>query len=195
MTCVVAVKHKGRITMGGDSAGVSGLDVIIRRDPKVFQNGQFLMGYTGSFRMGQILLFKFVPPPIPKKQDTFEYMCTSFVDALRRTLKKGGFAKVDSNVEKGGTFLVGVRNRIFNVQADFHVGEALDDYDAIGCGEPYALGALSSQAAGMDPKARVAQALTAAEKFSGGVRGPFLILSTPVTTPTSNPKWRGGIPV
>lgn len=176
MTCIVAVRHKGHVTMGGDSAGVGGLDVIVRADPKVFTNGPFLIGYTSSFRMGQILRFKFAPPPISKKRDLFQYMCTDFVDSARRAMKKGGYSRVDSNVERGGTFLVGVQGRIFNIQTDFQVGEASDSFDSCGCGESYAFGALNVQPDTMDPKARVLQALETAAKFSGGVRGPFLVL-------------------
>lgn len=179
MTCIVALQHKGKITMGGDSAGVTRLDVTLRKDPKVFLNGKFLIGYTSSFRMGQILRFKFTPPPIPKSQDLFEYMCTSFIDVARKSLKRGGFTTVDSNVETGGTFLVGVNGRLFNIQADFQVGESHDDYDTVGCGDSYAFGALASQPTSMDPQKRVLQALQIAEKFSGGVRGPFVILTTP----------------
>lgn len=178
MTCIVALKHKGHVTMGGDSAGVSGLDVIVRADPKVFLNGKFLIGYTSSFRMGQILRFKFTPPPIPKNRDLFQYMCTDFVDAARRALKKGGYSKIDSNVERGGNYLVGIRGRIFNIQSDYQVGEASDSFDVIGCGEPYALGALNAQPTTMKANVRVQQALETATKFSGGVRGPYVILST-----------------
>ena len=164
--------------MGGDSAGVAGLDVTIRRDPKVFLNGKFLIGYTSSFRMGQILRFKFEPPPIPRKQDLlFQYMCTTFVDRARKALKKGGFSEVSSNVESGGTFLVGIQGHLFSVQSDFQVEESAEDFNSVGCGDSYALGALAVQPPGHDPEKRVRQALQVAEKFSGGVRGPFLIMT------------------
>lgn len=179
MTCIVALKVKRdsrhQVVMGGDSAGVSHLDVTVRKDPKVFRNGECLIGYTSSFRMGQLLRFKFQPPPMKQGTDPFRYMCTSFVDAVRRTLKKGGFSQVDSNVERGGHFLVGFRGRIFEVDSDFQVGEAIADYAAIGCGDCYALGALEASSV-IDPEKRVRQALAVAEKFSGGVRQPFVVL-------------------
>lgn len=62
MTCIVGLVDKGSIYMGGDSAGVAGLSVTTRADEKVFLNGPFIMGFTTSFRMGQILRYKFVPP-------------------------------------------------------------------------------------------------------------------------------------
>lgn len=36
MTCIVGLKHENSVWIGGDSAGVAGLSVTIRKDPKVF---------------------------------------------------------------------------------------------------------------------------------------------------------------
>ena len=178
MTCIVALKAKKgtrhQVVMGGDSAAVSRLDVCVRKDPKVFRSGGFVIGYAGSFRMGQLLRFKLRPPPV-KRKDLFEYMCTVFIDEVRKILKKGGFTEIDNNVEHGGVFLVGARGRIFEIESDFQVGEAMADYAAIGCGGCYALGALAASS-GLEPGARVMQALGIAEKFSGGVRAPFLVV-------------------
>lgn len=43
-------------------------------------------------------------------------------------------------------------------------------FDAIGCGRPYALGALA--VTGGDPVRRVERAVRVAERFNAGVRGP-----------------------
>ena len=51
--------------IGGDRAGVAGLSLTVRADEKVFQNGEFLMGFTTSFRMGQLLRYSLKPPPPP----------------------------------------------------------------------------------------------------------------------------------
>lgn len=58
MTCIIGYndKENEKIYMIGDSAGVSNLDVTVRSDKKVFFNGDFLFGFTTSFRMGQILM-------------------------------------------------------------------------------------------------------------------------------------------
>ncbi|MEO3924086.1 hypothetical protein ABGB07_09550 [Micromonosporaceae bacterium B7E4] len=46
----------------------------------------------------------------------------------------------------------------------------------MGCGSEIALGALFATArTSMSPKRRVTVALEAAERFSAGVRGPFLV--------------------
>ena len=172
MTCIVAIAHKGTVYMGGDSAGVGGLDLVQRRDKKVFRNGPFIIGFCGSFRAGQVLQYKFAAPTRAPDQDVFDYMVCQFIDSARNALKDAGVAKIENNVEEGELFLVGYQGRLFRVDEDFHVGESVHDFDAIGCGERYALGSLHSTIK-TDPTKRLSLALEAAETFCAGVRGPF----------------------
>jgi hypothetical protein len=163
--------------MGGDSAGVSHLNVIVRKDPKVFRNGKFLIGYTSSFRMGQLLRYKFTPPPVSKRSDLFQYMCTDFIDAARKVLKKGGYSSVESNVETGGKWLVATQGRLFTIHTDYQVGESVDLYSVVGCGADFALGSLATQPVNDPPEKRVMQSLKIATQFSSGVRPPFILLT------------------
>lgn len=176
MTAIAGFVDKGKVWIGGDSAGVVGLGLTVRADSKVFQNGEFLFGFTSSFRMGQLLRFAFNPPPINEKQDLYAYMVTNFVDAVRACLKAGGYASLKDGEESGGTFLVGVRGRLFVIDSDYQVGEALDGYDSCGCGADIIAGALYATS-GMDPAKRIETALMAAENHSAGVRGPFVVMS------------------
>ena len=69
------------------------MDITIRKDPKVFKVGNFLIGYTSSFRMGQILRFNFNPLKyVPEiHNDEYEYMCTDFIDEVRVCFREGGY--------------------------------------------------------------------------------------------------------
>lgn len=179
MTCVAALVHDNTVYMGADSAGVSRYDLVVRADQKVFMNGEFLIGFTSSFRMGQLLRYALKPPKFrPDEKELYEYMVTDFVDAVRDCLKKGGYAQKDNEEEIGGCFLVGVRGRLFQIESDYQVGESVQPYDAVGCGMAYALGVLSVTQK-VDPEERIKLALTSAEKFNAGVRSPFIILKTP----------------
>jgi ATP-dependent protease HslVU (ClpYQ) peptidase subunit len=187
VTCIVGLVEGDKVWIGGDSAGLAGWDLTVRKDPKVFRNGEFVMGFTSSYRMGQLLAHAFTPPPI--EGDLHAYMVTKFVDAVRDCLKAGGYAKKENDAEAGGTFLVGVRGRLFNIGNDYQVGEPMDGYAAVGCGDQIAVGAVyGAQSDGqrnfimnLPPRpaeAIVRIALEAAERFSGGVRGPFVVIST-----------------
>lgn len=183
MTCIVGLIDNNRVWIGGDSAGVSGLDVSLRKDPKVFKNGNFLIGYTSSFRMGQLLRFKFNPPKYYAAQhsnDEYKYMCTDFIESVRVCFKDGGYATVLNNEESGGSFLVGFNGRLFKIDSDFQVGESVEKYNSIGCGDSYAKGSLYTifhfpNNKVRDPNDVIITALLAAEHFSGGVKSPFLI--------------------
>jgi hypothetical protein len=177
MTCIVGiVAPSGAVIIGGDSAGVAGIITQQVTDPKVFRNGPYLIGYTSSFRMGQILQYSDLPE-LPVSPDAFDrFMRTAFVDAIRGALKDAGWATKESEQESGGTFLVGVLGRLFEVHSDYQVTEMAEGYVAIGCGEQFALGSLhSTQHEGV--MRRVTMALEAAEYFCTGVRAPFTILS------------------
>jgi ATP-dependent protease HslVU (ClpYQ) peptidase subunit len=175
MTCIVGLIDGKSVIVGGDSAGVEGYLTEARMDAKVFRNGPFLLGFTSSFRMGQLLRFKLNPPQPAVGQDVFEFMATTFVDAVRECLKAGGFARKENEVESGGRFLVGYTGRLFLIDSDYQVGEPLDGYTAVGCGNELALGALFATD-GLPADERVLLALQAAARYSTGVRAPFEIL-------------------
>jgi ATP-dependent protease HslVU (ClpYQ) peptidase subunit len=183
MTCIVGVIDRARkcVVIGGDSAAIGDNSVIIRKDPKVFFNGEFLIGCTTSFRMINLLRFSFVPPEI-KTKDIYRYMCTDFVDEARRCFVNGGYLmKGDHGDDRGGTFLVGYHDRLFEISEDFQVAESASGYGSVGCGSDFALGALYiliKNKTYSDSRLLVKQALSAAECYSTGVQGPFTILST-----------------
>lgn len=175
MTCIVGVADRGRVVIGGDSAGVAGWSLTVRADRKVFRNGAYILGFTSSFRMGQLLRYAFQPPE-PPDWDVYKFMATGFVDAVRKCLKDGGYAETNNGVEKGGHFLVGYGPHLFQVEGDYQVAVAEDGYAAVGCGQDVAVGSLyATKDIGLPPEARVKLALQASERHNAGVRGPFHI--------------------
>lgn len=174
MTCIVGTTRRGELWIGADSASVAGYNLTRRADGKVFQNGNFLIGFTTSFRMGQLLQYRLLPPECKPDQDLYRFMVTDFIDAVRQCLKEGGYATKDKETESGGTFLVGYRNRLFTVEDDYQVNESTDPFAAVGAGASFALGALySTVGKGIDNDLYLSDALDTAEHFSGAVRRPF----------------------
>lgn len=177
MTCVVALRHDGRIYMGADSAGVGGwYSRQNRMDPKIYRVGEMLIGFTTSFRMGQLLGYSLSVPHHHPDVAIEKYMATTFINAVRECLKGGGWAEKDKEQEKGGNFLVAYKGRIFEIQRDYQVAESADAFNAVGCGQDLALGSLhTSQGWTLKPRDRVEIALEAAAAFSAGVHPPFKI--------------------
>ena len=177
MTAIVGLVQSGSIYIGGDSAGVSGTSLTVRADAKVFRKRRYVFGFTTSFRMGQLIRYSLALPKPVGNLDAF--MATTFIDAVRDCLKAGGWAMKDNEREEGGTFLVGVKGRLYAVYDDYQVATAADGFAAVGSGDQVALGALFATAdAGLSPRRRVMSALAAAERFSAGVRGPFVCLKS-----------------
>ena len=173
MTCIVGIEFDGKVFMGGDSAGVAGWAMAIQAGPKVFHKGDFLIGFTSSFRMGQLLQYHLAVREQGKKETNRAYMILAFAEAVRELMKGHGYAKIENNKEEGGLFLVGYRGELYKVQYDWAVLRRVDGFNAVGCGEDYALGALRV----LDrtkPKEALEAALDAAAHFSAGVSGPFL---------------------
>ncbi|MDB5042182.1 MAG: hypothetical protein JWN27_2908 [Candidatus Eremiobacteraeota bacterium] len=175
MTCIVGWIENGVVTIGGDAAAVSGLRVTQRVAPKVFINGPMVFGFTSSFRMGDLLQHAFTVPEQRGSESVDKYMRTTFIDAVRSCLKTGGFARKENEVERGGTFLVGYEGRLFYIDSDYQVGESTDGFDAVGCGDEFARGAMAILRAGpsVDVEAKLRRALEVAAKYSGGVSPPF----------------------
>lgn len=162
---------KGNVYIGGDSAGVAGLSLTPRADEKVFGNGPFVMGFTSSFRMGQLLRYKFDPPKQTVNSDDMKYMVTDFIDSARKLFTDNGFG----DKSNGGNFLVGYNSQLYNIDDDFQVGIPILNYDACGCGRDIALGAMFASQ-NKKPEDRIRIALEAASTFNGGVTAPFKIL-------------------
>ncbi|HEY3924370.1 MAG TPA: hypothetical protein VGL75_07395 [Acidothermaceae bacterium] len=188
MTCIVGVVDGDHVLIGGDSAGVGGWDLTVRSDTKVFRVGPYVMGFTASFRMGQLLRYS-LRPPEPSGWDVDRFMATAFIDSVRQCLKAGGYARAKDGGEQGGTFLVAIGGLLYVIYEDYQIGRSEDGYIAVGCGRDYALGALhATTIPRTEAHTRIEIALEAAAHHSAGVSGPFTIMSTP--KPEAEPVYR-----
>lgn len=192
MTCIIGLIDKEMMYMIGDSAGVSGLDVRVRNDKKVFErmistntdiDEPMLIGFTTSFRMGQILMFCDLPMYM-QYEDPFKYLVSSFVPSLISTFEQEGFLrtyeKEERDQKKGGTFLIAFKNRLFTIEDDFQVAELSQNYASVGCGAKYAwpcLQTIFKMDPNTSPKKALEMAMEISSENSGGVLPPFNLIS------------------
>lgn len=183
MTCIVGIKYKNKVFIGGDSAAVDGYSVNARRDKKVFRNGKFLIGFSGSFRMGQIMRFHFTPPKHNPSKSDYEYMCVDFVKKMQKTFESNGFDGQNKRSEKEtcGQMLIGYNSELYEIGEDYQVGIVYDNFNAIGAGYDLALGslyttnALEANGLVISPEEKIQYALDASSKYNGGVLPPYTI--------------------
>lgn len=178
MTCIVGMVDDDKtIWIGGDAAAVGGYSVAAYANTKVWRAGEFLFGFTGSFRLGQVLQYGFLPPARRFDQDTYAYMVTDFVAAVRETCKEHGCLITSAeglDGFDGSAVMVGYDKHLFVIYDDLQVQESSRGYDALGTGEEYALGSVFSSEH-LDTQERITLALEAAANFSKGVQPPFTI--------------------
>ena len=91
MTCIVAFNDGKTLWMGGDSSSYGdGVNQIIS-SKKVFNKNGFTIGYTTSFRMGQILEHYWPDIYIDPALELESEIVTKVVPAIRKVLKEHGY--------------------------------------------------------------------------------------------------------
>jgi hypothetical protein len=182
MTCIVGLTVKGISYLGGDAAGAdsNGGDIGVRPHPKVFKKNDYVMGYTTSFRLGDILEFVCPPPEVKLALISLrEHLIIHWIPVLRKKLKTEGYLEVDKNKEKGGTFIVAYKGELCTIYDDLQVSTVTATYCSVGSGYKYALGALHATSdMKMKPRTRVLGALSAAAFHNAYVREPFTIMES-----------------
>lgn len=172
MTCIVGIEHDGKVFMGGDSCGSTPSITIETKEPKVFWvNKDLLIGYTSSFRFGQLMQYYFKPPKQPKNMQDHEYLCTIFVDEMRKVFKEKGYLQIDKNVEEGGTALIAYKHKLYYLEDSFQILRA-KEFASVGSGSYFAMGAMAALA-GDTFFNRVLTALRVASNLNPYVKGPY----------------------
>ena len=182
-TCIAAVSHNGIVWMGGDSAATTADgDIKILSNKKVFirtdeQQNNWIFGFMGAYRFAQLLQYEVQLPNFTTEDDNdlLGFLVRNFIPLLQTCLKEKSFEQVDKSRSTGGTCLLGLKGRIFEIGNQYSIHETAKPYTAIGCGGPTALGSLFSTVS-LQPEDRLQLALTAAEQFNWGVAGPFTII-------------------
>lgn len=178
MTCVVGIETEAGVTIGADSMSSNG-HTGSANGGKVFRVGELLVGCCGSIRMKQLLRYSLHVPPI-ETWDLDRWMATDFINSARECLKQGGYATIVNGEEAGGTFMVGVRGRLYTVYGDYQINYKPRRYHAVGSGEHIALGALYVLR-DLPPHERATAALEAAAEHVISVGPPFEILTLDVS--------------
>ena len=173
MTCIIGISSKGKVFIGADSSGSDGFSQEIRIEPKVFKNGDFIIGCTSSFRMIDLLKWKFNPPTLKNGENIHKFMCTDFVDSIHSLFNENGFS-ITTEDWKTGVMLVGIQGRLFKIESDFQISE--HEYTSCGSGSYHAMGAMYCLSR-KNPTKDIIKSLEASEYFVTTVKRPFIVES------------------
>jgi ATP-dependent protease HslVU (ClpYQ) peptidase subunit len=182
-TCIIGLVERGVVWIGGDSAATytHSLAQRILATPKVtVLDAEMVIGSCGSVRSGNLLQYGFDRPKHQKGLEDEEYMATAFMDAVRERMVAGGHVHPwEAPEHMDGAFMVGYRGNIYIVESDYGIIRTHEPYAALGCGEDLALGCLAgTEGTRMSAKKRITKALEISERYSAGVKRPFVIVRT-----------------
>ncbi len=186
MTCIAGIKDKDRVWIGADSFGSTNSYGIVYNNKKVFKlkdNKNMLIGYTTSFRMGDLLEYSkgLIDEMSLLKNEIIdrEYIVTKIIPRISRLFADNKFETNDRGEASGGDFLLANNTDLYLVQDDYSVVEPKEGFISCGSGMYFALSSMyTTQNTDMSPVERIKLALETAEHFQINVRRPFVIMNT-----------------
>lgn len=185
MTCIAAIIDQDGVGhIASDSLGSNGHTKDVYKNQKIFQLGNMLIGYTSSYRMGQLLQYELSLPPRKVGQSLDKYMYTDFIASVRSLMKDHGYLRVDANVERIGSFLIVTEGRIYQMQDDLSLLETEDRFGSCGSGEFHAIATmhtLSKRKIRMSAEEILREAIETASKYVATVGGDVRILTASTT--------------
>ena len=169
MSCIIAIAEEDAIYIGADGQATSENGEI---RPifcnKLIVNGDYVFGYTGSIRSGQILKSTIFDPP-----DDINLLG----EYIRMLYKESGLViQGDSGDQCSSNLIIIHKGKIYEMLIDFQINEPFYDFLAVGSGSNYAFGSLHSCSnIGLTAEERILLALDAAIEFDGMCGYPIFI--------------------
>jgi ATP-dependent protease HslVU (ClpYQ) peptidase subunit len=172
MSCVIGLKYGGKVYMGQDGiASTEDGDTRPIVCEKIFINKQYLIGFCGSVRSGQLLYpYNFDPPD----------EVLDFPRAVRdHYMENGALLNGTSEVgdrHEANIMIATTNGKLYEMLVDFQMSEVID-FTCLGAGSHFAFGSMETtkRGKGLDPEKRVLLALKIASMYSRTVGPPFTI--------------------
>lgn len=176
MSCIVGIKEKDKIYLGADSCVTEGTKIVVLKDPKIFKRGEFLIGFCGGLRSGQLLKHTKINKNVKNISELVEF--------IKDLFEKEGYLRKSSNSEEPAVsvdteFIVAHKGRMYVIGSDLSVVEdGKNDYAAIGSGATFALGSLyATKNSKISIRKKLIKALQCSAYFDPGVSSPFRVYS------------------
>ena len=187
MSIVLAMVDGGRgdVVVASDTLGLLNGDVKVQLGGKIWRDGPFIVGFTGTW--AQLGVAKRTRIDVsnldvanPDDVEAEERTLAAHVKTVRNLLGFYGDCTVITNNEQAPFGLLYARGtRIWISGSAGALYRPSRQFDAIGSGASFALGALSVPGwSVLDPRRRVETALAIAESWSAGVGLPGVVLTT-----------------
>lgn len=181
MTCIVALKHEGRVYLGADSCYTTdSLERSRVRQPKLFkpyEDGSVVIGITGATGLHTVVKRQvdWQSIAILSRDDAARWVEKHALTELRRAYQAA--CTEVSGTEHTGSLLIATMGRVWEVSVRGNAADEIEDdaYTAIGSGALEAMGALFVlRNWASPPQAQVEAALQAAAHHRVDCAAPFI---------------------
>ena len=174
MTCIAVLRQDDKVYISGERAVSNDSEIHYLSTPKIWRQGEYLIGYAGH--LSALSVYHSFAPPQPRGlrgKDLDKFMYTHFLDYLMNFYESKGI-KTD-----GLDLLIAVGDRIYEHSSDNMSLYVYDtNYNSIGSGSPYVMASLFSTADfDLSGRQRIKMALESAIRFSPSCGGKIDILS------------------
>lgn len=158
MTCIIAHTNGTSSFIAGDKLGSNGFTKSVQAEPKVFEK-EFIkhnedgltrtkevmaLGYTTSFRMGQLLNYNLNLPEQVAGETFAQYLVLKVIPIIRQMFKEEWGSRDASQDVGGGQFIILHNHTIYEVQEDFSVLQPKTQITAVGSGTYHAIAAMAA---------------------------------------------------
>lgn len=166
MTCIVGINTGKKIIIAGDRMGSDGF-THGQYQSKVFKKDDFIFGICGSYRVMQLLQYKFNAPKRFMGQSINDYLFTSFTDSIIQLMRDNNCALKKDNLDSiPANFLVGYEGKLLLMEGNFQLLESKKGYDSCGSGSYHAIASLySTDGLDMSHEDRLKKAIVCASEF------------------------------
>lgn len=166
MTCIIAFTNGEQSFIAGDKLGSNGFTKSIQTEPKVFEKkfikiaddglnrteSVLAMGYTSSFRMGQLLTYNLNLPDQKANQTFAQYLVLEVIPLIRKLFKEEWGARDTTQDIGGGQFIILHDHVIYEVQGDFSVLQPKTQITSVGSGTYHAIASMEAFLVAKDEK-------------------------------------------
>lgn len=140
-------EHSDGVSIGFDSQVSFGSHGADLEQPKVFANGDIILGVSGDVLAVNVLRHASLPPMPEDEWDVDRFVTNDLIPALGKALYDYNALKFnDGKAEAPFTALLVVRGRVYEVSTDLSWTRRVDRTYAVGSGWAFAIGAISAGA-------------------------------------------------
>lgn len=130
MTCIIGMCLGGSVYVAADRMASNGFTKFLVDRPKVFRKGDFVIGYTTSFKMGQLLEFEWNPPARLVSDTDEEFIYCKVVKSFEMLFKSLDHGSKSGSHYETGEFLFAYQGKLYK----HHPQGFITSSEAMACG-------------------------------------------------------------